>query len=149
MVPLAFIKRKVLQNKISYYKPGGLNRGNRLYMPSTSTGNPIARLRIGGVDVLPFQVLNHGPPPTSRAAMSLVTSNIICHSHNIHQHVPIIKSNTKYMGTIYIYYVCVSKNTPFPCFHHIFVPTILILEFQSMYLYKLGKGQLLMLEHAM
>lgn len=59
------------------YIPEGLNNGTVLYSPSTSTGTLRARLRSSGVVALPFQVLNHGPPPTSTAAMLLVTSNII------------------------------------------------------------------------
>ena len=77
-------KRKIL----NHYRPGGLNRGTRLKKPSTSTGNPRAPRRTGGVDVLPFQGLNHGPPPTSRAAISLETSNMICHLPNIHEKFP-------------------------------------------------------------
>jgi len=39
-------------------------------------GTRRARLRSSGADVLPFQLVNHGPPPTSTAAMSLVTFKI-------------------------------------------------------------------------
>lgn len=62
------------------YRPGGLKKGTRLKMPSTSTGNPMARLTNSGVEVWPFHVLNHGPPPTSKAAILLVTSNTFCNS---------------------------------------------------------------------
>lgn len=61
----------------SGYRPGGLKNGTEPNKPSTSTGTLRVRLRSSGVAVLAFQVLNHGPPPTSNAAMSLVTSNII------------------------------------------------------------------------
>lgn len=98
-MPHGKIKNKKNDIKTTDYKPGGLNKGKRLKMPSTSIGNPIALLRTGEVDVFPFQVLNHGPPPTSRAAMSLVASNMICHSPNIHEHVP---SNTKYGNNFYV-----------------------------------------------
>lgn len=47
-------------------------------MPSMSMGNLRARFRISEVSVLPFQVLNHGPPPVSNAAILLVTSNTLC-----------------------------------------------------------------------
>lgn len=41
------------------------------------------------------------------------------------------------------------RVTPSPCCHHIFVPTFAVSDFQNMYLYKQGQGQLLLLEHAM
>lgn len=58
------------------YRPGGLNSGTKPYIPSISIGKFRARLTSSGVEVLPFQVVNHGPPPTSTAAMLLVTSKI-------------------------------------------------------------------------
>ena len=112
-------------------------------MLSTSMGNSRARFRAAGVDVFPFQVSNHGPPPTSRAAMLLETFKIICHLPNIHENVPL---NTKsYKQFIYVR----KRVRPSPCCHHIFVPTFAVLEFQNMYLYKQGQAQLLLLEHAM
>lgn len=58
------------------YKPGGLRKGASPYIPSTSTGSPITRVTRSGILVFPFHVENHGPPPTSAAAMLLVTSKI-------------------------------------------------------------------------
>lgn len=86
----AWLKRNT--TKPIDYRPGGLNRGTRLKMASTSMGNSRALLRAAGVDVFPFQVSNHGPPPTSRAAMLLETFNMICHLPNIHENDPL---NTK------------------------------------------------------
>ncbi|CAK7353274.1 unnamed protein product [Dovyalis caffra] len=41
-------------------------------------GTRRACLRSSGAAVLPFQVVNHGPPPTSTTAMSLIMELIIC-----------------------------------------------------------------------
>ena len=45
--------------------------------------------------------------------------------------------------------ICMSVSVPFPCCHHIYVPTSVILAHQNKYLYKLGQVLLLLLEHAM
>lgn len=58
------------------YKPGGLKKGTEPKILSISTGTFKARFRSSGAEVLPFQVVNHGPPPISTAAVSLVTSKI-------------------------------------------------------------------------
>lgn len=108
-------------------------------------GNSRTRLRAAGVDVLPFQVLNHGPPPTSSAAILLETSNMICHLPNIiHQNVPF--KNTKSEKQLIYEWI---RVIPSPCCRHIFVPTFVILDLRSMYLYKQGPSRLLLLEHAM
>lgn len=58
------------------YRPGGFKKGAKPKTPSGSKGSPMILLKTSGDCVLPFHVLNHGPPPTSTAAMLLVTSKI-------------------------------------------------------------------------
>lgn len=93
-----------------YYKPGGFNSGTRPKMPSTSTGRFIACFNSSGVFVFPFHVLNQGPPPTSTAAMVLVTSRITYEEKEKNQKSPqkLYKEN---LGLIYIYIYRVNSVT--------------------------------------